>query len=322
MFVDESVMERSMKRAVIDIGTNSVLMLIAEPQADGSLKALQDQAKTARLGEGLATTGLLSEAAMARTLAILRGYRQKIQAEDISDIICFGTAALRRASNAQDFITQVQQQLSLNIQVLSGEEEAHYTFAGAMSASQADQAVAIDIGGGSTEVVYGSRTQGISFQQSFPVGAVTLKEQLSLASQISVAERDRALTHLQSQFKNLQPAHNASVLFTGGTATTLPALEKRLTSYDIAQIEGTELSPVQIQHLYDRLNGMEVEARSQLPAMEPGRADIILPALLILQALLRQLWPDTWSTDPTPASLLCTVRGARYGILLDPTKDQ
>ncbi len=301
-----------MKRAVIDIGTNSVLLLIAEQNADGTVQALTDQARTARLGESLATTGLLSNTAMARTLSILRDYAQAIEGADVSDVTCFGTAALRRAQNAQTFIQQVQQQLGWSVRVLSGEEEARYAFAGAMSAAATNSAVVIDIGGGSTEVVYGSRSQGVTSEQSFPMGAVTLKDQLSLASQISEGERDRAQTHLQAIFKALHLANNATLLFTGGTATTLPALEKQLTTYKIAKIEGTQLTSTKIQSLYDRLNGMALEQRSQLPGMEPGRADIILPALLILQAILSQLWPE----NSPPSSLTCTVRGARYGILL------
>ncbi len=301
-----------MKRAVIDIGTNSVLMLITKQGKDGHLNAITDQAKTARLGEGLAATGNLSEAAMARTLAILQDYAKAIQSEGVSDVTCFGTAALRRAENSQTFIQQVQQQLGWTVQVLSGKEEARYAFAGAMSAAEADSAVVIDIGGGSTEVVYGDR-EGVICDSSFPIGAVTLKDQLSLDSQISEGERDRALAHLQELFKALYPANSAAILFTGGTATTLPALEKQLTTYDIAQIERTQLTAAKIQSLYDRLNGMSLEARSQLPGMEPGRADIIQPAILILQALLTQLMA------PESAQLTCTVRGARYGILLSPS---
>lgn len=300
----------SQPRAVIDIGTNSVLMLIAEQGADIQLKVITDQAKTARLGEGLASTGLLSKIAMARTLAILQDYATIIQASGVSDVICFGTAALRRAANAQTFIQQVQQPLGWSVRVLSGEEEAHYAFAGAMSAATANAAVVIDIGGGSTEVVYGSRSQGVTSEQSFPIGAVTLKDQLSLASQISEGERYRALAHLKTVFKDLPPANNSSILFTGGTATTLPALEKQLATYDIDQIEGTQLTAAKIQSLYDRLNGMGLEQRSQLPGLEPGRADIIQPAILILQTLLTQLM------SPESAQLTCTIRGARYGILL------
>ncbi len=300
-----------MKRAVIDIGTNSVLLLVAEQKSDGTLQAITDQAKTARLGEGLAATGLLSATAMTRTLAILQDYNQNIQAEGVRDVICFGTAALRRAENSQTFIQQVQQQLGWTVQVLSGKEEARYAFIGAMSATDADSAVVIDIGGGSTEVVYGSLSQGVTSEQSFPIGAVTLKDQLSLGSQISGGERDRAVAHLQEPFKALSPANSAAILFTGGTATTLPALEKQLTTYDIDQIEGTQLTTAKIQNLYEHLNGMGIEARSQLPGMEAGRADIILPALLLLEALLSQLLPQT------PKPITCTVRGARYGILLN-----
>jgi len=305
-----------MKRAVIDIGTNSVLMLIAEQSTNGQIQAITDQAKTARLGEGLAATGLLSDTAMARTLAILQGYAEAIATEVVSEVICFGTAALRRAENAQDFIGQVKQQLGWTVRVLSGEEEAEYTFAGVMTTTSPRQetAIAIDIGGGSTEVVYGSRPQGITFQQSFPVGAVTLKDQFQLNDTIPTEQQEAVLADLHELFQHLEPANDRHVLFTGGTATTMPALQLRRSAYEeLWQLNDTFVFSSQgVEKLYQKLNQLSLEARSQLHGMEPGRADIILPALLILKALLNKFWPE----NPPLLSLTCTARGARYGILL------
>lgn len=304
--------------AAIDIGTNSILLLIAEREG-GQLRALTDQAKTARLGEDLAQTGILQARAMERAIAILQDYAKTLAAHNVTDITCFGTAALRRAGNAEVFCDRVQEIFGWPVRVLSGQEEAFYTFKGVMSSVSVDPAVpqqegaaiAIDIGGGSTEVIAGV-PGNIAFEQSFPVGAVLLKDQFAIPGQISEELREAIARHLQAQFIDLFDMGLArepiTVLVTGGTATTLAALALKLKTYDIEKIDGYRLSLEQIEAIFAALNQMTGEARARIPGMETGRADIILPALLILLGLCECLKTQV---------ITVTVRGARYGILLD-----
>jgi exopolyphosphatase/guanosine-5'-triphosphate,3'-diphosphate pyrophosphatase len=293
--------------AAIDIGSNSILLLVAEHRPEGLLPLI-DLAQTVRLGEGVAATGKLSDAAMARTLAGLAAYAVRLQAFSISRVVCFGTAALRRAGNAAGFIEQVQQRFGWEVQVLSGDDEARYTFQGILSALPVGtaRAVAIDIGGGSTEVIYGTPT-AITYQQSFPVGAVSLKEQFDLTDPISATQQQAIQTRLAASFASLPAPLSAPCLVTGGTATTLAALALQLTCYDIQRIEGYAMGRTDIAELYDTLNALTQAERSRLPGMEAGRADIILPALLILLTLMERLQAKR---------VQVTVRGVRYGVLL------
>ncbi len=299
--------------AAIDIGTNSILLLIARKQGTG-LEAITDLARTARLGEDLAQTGVLKDEAMERAIAILQDYASILATHNVTEITCFGTAALRRAGNAREFCDRVQQTFGWPIRVLSGQEEALYTFKGVMSSAQAnpaspqvdDSAIAIDIGGGSTEVIAGS-ADTITFEQSIPVGAVVLKDQFAIPGQIDAALQQAIATHLQSQFADVPQGTNTTVLVTGGTATTLAALELKLTTYDVKRIDGHPLTQNCIEAVFRQLNGMTKKERTKIPGMEAGRADIILPALLILRFLCDRLKTQTMTV---------TVRGARYGILL------
>ncbi|NEQ48770.1 MAG: hypothetical protein F6K11_01375 [Leptolyngbya sp. SIO3F4] len=304
--------------AAIDIGTNSILLLVAKKftqssplNSKPSLVPLIDQAQTVRLGENLISTNSLSEQAIERTLTVLQTYLKAAKSYSPSKIVCFGTEALRRAKNSEVFCQRVNQELGLSPRILSPMEEAHYTFQGVLSSfnrsTQDTTKLVIDIGGGSTEIIYGTDS-ALTYQQSFPIGAVTTKEKF----QIGVNGLHRDISNLQTYIRDFfQELPNISqetlVVLTGGTATTLAALDQRLTNYDIAAIDGYCMDYSAIERWYDQLAQISLEKRTTLKGMEAGRADIILPALLILITLLTIL---------NIKRVQISIRGARYGILL------
>lgn len=319
---------------IIDIGTNSILLLIASKATSTdtpisnlssplglqqpSLIPLIDQAKTVRLGENLMATGLLSTPAIERTVAGLRTYLKIVEPYSPLQIFCFGTEALRRAKNTDVFRQRLKQELGLNLYILSPSEEAQYTFQGALSSlrtlnslkntTQDINSLVIDIGGGSTEIVYGN-SKTINYQKSFPVGAVVAKEVFQLNSNITSTELATLKRYIQELIHPLpQIALGSNVLLTGGTATTLAALAQKLTAYNLKAIDGYRIQYSTIQAQYNQLNQLSLKERSTLPGMEPGRADIILPAIAILLTLLNSLNINTAQIS---------VRGARYGLLLD-----
>lgn len=314
--------------AAIDIGTNSILLLIVSKAAttndhsstlasslslkQPSLTPLIDQAQTVRLGENLMATGLLSTLAMERTIAGLRTYLKIVESYSPTQIFCFGTEALRRAKNTDVFRQRLNQELGLDLRILSPNEEAQYTFQGAVSSlkdtAQAINSLVIDIGGGSTEIVYGNSTT-ITYQASFPVGAVVAKEVFQLKDNITSTELTTLKRYIQKLIYPLpQITLGSNVLLTGGTATTLAALDQRLTAYSFEAIDGHLIQYSTIQAQYNRLNQLSLRERAALPGMEPGRADIILPAIAILLTLF-----DGLNINIAQIS----VRGARYGLLLE-----
>ena len=298
--------------AAIDIGTNSILLLIVRRTSSPvpAIVPLVDQAQTVRLGQNLLATGQLSGPAMDRTLAGLRKYCKTLQTFSPAEVICFGTEALRRASNTAGFRQRLSRELDLDLRLLSPAEEACYTFIGALSSLKelsSDNYLVIDIGGGSTEIVYGT-AEAIEYQESFAIGAVIAKEQFSLKERIDSADLYRLQNHGKNYWKQLPiVSQSATVLLTGGTATTLAAIAQQLTDYDIAAIDGYRTSTPAIGRLYSQLNQLSVAERAALPGMEPGRADIISSALILLLTLLEHFSINT---------VQISVRGARYGLLL------
>ncbi|MBT9311626.1 Ppx/GppA phosphatase family protein [Leptothoe kymatousa] len=301
----------------IDIGTNSILLLIATPAPameqgmPSALIPVIDRAQTVRLGENLIATGCLADAAMARTLAGLTDYVALARTFSPTKMICFGTAALRRAQNSDYFCGQIKHRLNLDVRILSPAEEAHYTFKGALSSLSSihhqTPYLVIDIGGGSTEIVYG-RGDKIEYQTSVPLGAVVVQERYQLSQQISTDQFEYLRSQIGGLFQQLPTIKpETTVLLTGGTATTLAALSQKLQRYDIDAIDGYPLTRPAITTLYQQLNQRSLQQRENLPGMEPGRADIILPALLILLTLLEHFDSDR---------IQVSVRGARYGLLL------
>lgn len=295
--------------AVIDIGTHSALLLVAET-AGGSLRPLLDEARTTRLGAGLKDSQRISPEAQARLLQVLATYEAILSEYEIERLLCFGTAVFRHARNAAEVLQQIQLKLGWPVQVLSGQQEAEYTFKGVLQTQLADpaggSAIAVDIGGGSTEVIFGSR-RAIAQCWSFPVGALSLQEQFQLGESIDSQTAAAIDRFLEDCFGPLLPPEPAApMIVTGGTATTLAALMLELQSYDISRIDGCQFSQAQLAVMYSELNQLTVSQRADLPGMEAGRAEVILPAMRILQGLLHRLQAQ---------AITVTVRGARYGLL-------
>lgn len=297
--------------AVIDIGTHSALLLIAD--VNERVTPLLDEARTTYLGAGVKETRQISSEAQTRLLTVLTSYAAILSEYEVDDVICYATAAFRYTQNAAACQQQIKTALGWSVRVLSGQEEAAYTFQGALEGiplelDQPQETVVIDIGGGSTEVIWGSHST-LERWWSLPVGAVLLKEQFSLEECLSAVERQAVDDYLDTQFQEIDlPAVPKNILVTGGTATTLAALLLDLTSYDINKIDGCAIAYPQIESLYEELNRLSLAQRADLPGMEAGRAAVILPAIRILLRLLARLGAD---------QITVTVRGARYGILKD-----
>lgn len=298
--------------AVIDIGTHSALLLIAN-LTHNQVLPIVDIATTTKLGEGLAQTGQISQAAMVRLLAVLADYQTRLTAYAIDQVQVVGTAVFRQAHNAQSCQAQIQQRLGWPLSILTEDEEATYAFRGMQQLVRShgpipgDQPiVAIDMGGGSTEIIYGDAT-GIHWQWSLPVGAMTLKDQYVSSETLSVAVAGRLDDHLMQLLQPLPlPLPSWPVIVTGGTVTTLASLKLELSQYSWKHIDGFCCTVPELDMLYRELNQLSVVQRQDLVGMEPGRADVILPALRLLLALLNHFNRDT---------MIITVRGVRYGLL-------
>ncbi|HMB16922.1 MAG TPA: Ppx/GppA phosphatase family protein [Pelovirga sp.] len=272
-----------MMQATLDIGSNTVRMLIGSC-ADGLLQPCLYERRITRLGGGLSSADGLSAIAMTRTIAALKDFSDILNINQAQCLRAVGTAALRRAENSQQFIEQVYQQTGINIDVIDGDEEARLTTLGVLSVIVPcpDNALIVDIGGGSTELIYFKAGQ-ILVQQSFPIGVVRLAEEYSNHDQRQHAIEATLGDDCRQRFSPL--SEPLELIGTAGTITTLAAMDLKLSHYDPAVINNHRLSVAWMKILYAQLKMLPAMERERLAGMEPGRGDLILPGLQLVTAI-------------------------------------
>ncbi len=292
-------------RAVIDIGTNTVLLLLARRHADGSLDILEDRARIARLGEGAGASGHLTPAAIARTLDVLRDQVAHAHAAGARDLQVVATAGVRMAANRADFLEPAAAVAGAPIRVLTGDEEARLSYLSVAREHGPGALRVLDIGGGSTELVAGDGTT-ITQARSHPMGSVRDTERfvhtdppgLATAHAIEAAARER--------FGDQPLAPHGILHALAGTATTTAALLLDLPAYDRARVDGSRFSAGQVRALRDRLAELDQARRAAHPCLPARRADVIVAGISILLAALAHCGADT---------LVVRDRGLRYALI-------
>lgn len=304
-----------MKRAAaIDIGTNSVLLTVAELSESGGTRALVpvvERARITRLGEGVDRNRLLAPAAVERTLACLRDYAAELRALRVSELYVVGTSALRDAGGGPDFVDRALALLGTRPRVIDGREEAELTFDGALSGiALSGEVTVFDVGGGSTEVIHGllePSSRRIDSAVSLDIGSVRLFERHSSSDPPSTRELADAEHDIDQALATVPPPRAGSTLVgVAGTVTTLAALAQKLATYEPARVHGARLELASVETLYEKLRSLPVESRRSLPGLEPMRADVIVFGALIVRSVLK------WSMAP---ALIASDRGVRWGLL-------
>jgi exopolyphosphatase/guanosine-5'-triphosphate,3'-diphosphate pyrophosphatase len=279
-----------MRVAAIDCGTNSIRLLVADV-VDGRLTDVDRRMEVVRLGEGVDRTGRLSPAALARTEKALAGYAAEIAERDVAKVRMCATSASRDAENAQEFRDMVRGVLGVDPEVITGDEEARLSFAGAVAGLTAEQPyLIVDIGGGSTEFVTGSAD--VEHAISMDIGCVRMTERHLHAdpptgAEVLAAERDiRAAVDVALA---AVPGREArSLVGLAGTVTTVVALAQGLPSYDATRIHHARVTYEQVAAVTSDLLKMSVAERRSLPVMHPGRADVIGGGALILRIIMER----------------------------------
>jgi exopolyphosphatase / guanosine-5'-triphosphate,3'-diphosphate pyrophosphatase len=300
-----------MRVATIDIGTNTVLLLVAERGADGVLRAVEERATITRLGEGVDRTKTLARAAIERTLACLEQYASLVRGAGADRVAVVGTSAMRDAGGSEELRTNVLATLGVEARVISGEEEARLTFRGALSGLPRDMPgdiAVFDIGGGSTEVVIGcpGSPPSLAFAESFDVGSVRLTERHVTHDPPTPQERDVITRAAREAFARVPPLPGARVpIGIAGTVTTLAATSLALVPYDGARIHGHVMSRSELESTVAGLARLDVASRRNVPGIEPKRADVIVAGGLIALGLV-----DHWGAN----AIRVSDRGVRWGL--------
>ncbi len=296
-----------MSYAAIDVGTNSVKMLIGSVAEDRVVPELQ-RSHITRLGQGLQASGAISADAADRTIEALAGLRKLAEERMARQVAAVGTQALRSAKNADEFLDRCLREAGLAVRILTGEEEARLAFLGASWAAQTARAAAVDIGGGSTEVMTGTRSS-LERWWSLPMGAVTLTEQF-LKTDPPTDEEMRLMSgavekHLRAV--DLQAGPQMELVGVGGTVAALMAMAIRK-----AKSDPRATSPVRIP--FDEVSSMAINlsikttAEREEMGLERGRADIIVAGAWILTSVMSRIGAT---------AMRASVHGLRHGLLIE-----
>jgi exopolyphosphatase/guanosine-5'-triphosphate,3'-diphosphate pyrophosphatase len=294
-----------MRVAAIDIGTNTVLLLVAEPGQGGALVPVAERATITRLGEGVDRSRRLAAAAVGRTRACLEDYARLVRELGADRIAVVGTSAMRDAAGGEELRGHVRTLFGVDAKVLSGDEEARLTFRGALSGlglSAVGQVGVFDIGGGSTEVVLGSMNGGsplLSFSESFDVGSVRLTERHG-------EDRDALTAAARAAFAGVPrlPSDHFPVGI-AGTMTTLAAVSLGLEPYAGEEVHGHVMDREDLAQVLDRLASLDLATRQHVRGMEPKRADVIIAGACLALCLL-----EHWSAR----KVVISDRGVRWGL--------
>jgi exopolyphosphatase/guanosine-5'-triphosphate,3'-diphosphate pyrophosphatase len=313
----------SQRRAVIDVGTNSVKLLIADVDGSRITPVLETSTQT-RLGAGFYATRKLQPAAIAGTAAAVAYYSANAAALGTATVRVIGTSAMRDALNAADLTAAVRRESGLPIQILSGEEEAEWVFRGVASDPKIARlpVLILDVGGGSTEFIVGENSEP-RFCRSYPMGTVRLLEQLRPADPpgLDALNRCRAVLRefLEQQVvPDLEPAlrqchSEAQLVGTSGTASILARMEARADDFNREQIEATILPAARLRALLEAQWQLPLAARRRTPGLPPDRADVIITGMAIYEAIMARF---------CFARLRISTRGLRYWALLRPPEIQ
>ncbi len=282
-----------MRVAVVDIGTNSTRLLLADVRPDGALQELLRSSQVTRLGEGVDSNGRLSDAAIERTCDVIANYRQAIDERGAERNLAVLTSAVRDAANGPQFLARVRQEFELDARILSGDEEAQLMFLGAMSTrggQREENTVVIDIGGGSTEFVVGSGS-AVRFHVSVQAGVVRMSERHIHSDPPAPAELQRLAAETRTLFATAVPSDVRAAVTQGiavaGTATSAAAIAQELEPYDPARVDGYQLALATVELLLARLAEMTEEQRRRVVGLHPDRAPTIVAGMILLSAAMR-----------------------------------
>ncbi len=317
----------SVRRAVIDVGTNSIKLLVADV-AGQEVRPVWEESKQTRLGQGLYETRQLRPEPIAKTAEAVAGFVLRARQRQAVSVRIIATSAARDALNAAALSSAIEQCCGLKVEIISGELEADWAFEGVTTDPTLSDAplLLMDIGGGSAQFIVGQDGRR-SFRQSVPMGTVRLLEQLPVSDPPRPAEfvacrdwlraflREHVAPKLKPALREQQPplsGRQMQLVGTGGTASILGRIEARLDSFDRERLEATCLSRARVRQHEQRLWSLPLAQRQQIIGLPPNRADVILAGVAIFAAVM-----DEFDFD----QLRVSTRGLRFAAVRGEAAD-
>lgn len=294
--------------ATLDIGTNTVLLLVAEP--DGArFRPVVERAEITRLGKGVDRTGRLADEAIEATVAAVTRFAEEARALGASEIACVATSASRDAANGAVFRERLQREAGVTAEIISGDLEAALTYRSATREVGTGAPLAVlDIGGGSTELVLGDAGQ-VRFQKSFDIGSVRLTERFVRSDPPAAAEQEAMAGYVDGILAEApSPPPGFRLVGIAGTVTTVYAVRHGIEPYDSTRVHLATMPFDEVRAERERYFALTVEQRRALRGMEPKRADVIAAGALILERAMARLGAS---------EVVVSDRGIRWGLLYE-----
>lgn len=295
------------KYAVIDIGSNSILLLIAELTASCEIKIIKEEFGTGRLSKDLNKTGFISNESLNKSLGIIGSQIEIAKKENVDDIFLVGTQALRIARNRKEIMERIEKKFGYQVDVVDQEKEASLSFKAAIWDKKDKDFLVIDIGGASTEISLGTKEKNNKIFK-FDIGCVLANEKLK-KDPPEKNEIQKLVQEISEKFINLKKLRGELVpIGVGGTITTLVSIFKQQTDYNREKIHGVKLTKETINSILNNFISLPLEQRKKIPGLPEDRADIIIGGTLILQKFLDVLGCS---------QIQVSVYGLRFGYFLD-----
>lgn len=285
------------KIAAIDIGTNSMRLLLCEIVGNSIAKKEKELIVT-RIGKDVSKTGLITDKALVRNIDALKYFKNKADRYGAQEVYTIATSAVRDALNGKAFAADARSQVGVDVRIISGEEEAELGLKGVMSEIEnaEDCVLVIDVGGGSTELVLGSKDK-LEYSVSIPAGAVRMTEQFVTGNPISIENTVNMKNKLNELFREpleyLGKKRIDKVIAIGGTATTTAAIFHGLSIYNPEIVHNTVINTSIIDSTFRMLKDMTIQERCGVKGLQKERADVIPAGMYILQHLVEGLKKDS-----------------------------
>lgn len=280
------------KIAIIDLGSNTARLLIVDVMDNGHFYIVDQLKEAPRLGEGMEKDGFLKPARIHETINTLKMFRKLCDVNGIERVIAVATAAVRRAKNQRSFLDEVSATCGIKLRVLTAEEEALYVYRGVINTMDIPKGIILEIGGGSTKVVYYNRRNLLNFE-TLPFGAITLTEMFSGEGMSPTEQANKIEQYVTEQLdkiewlKNVDP--EVQMIGVGGSFRNLCRMTKIMKKYPLKTIHNYVINENDFNHVYDLLKGLDLDKKKKIKGLSSGRADILPSALAATAAFKKYM---------------------------------
>ncbi|WP_456279279.1 Ppx/GppA phosphatase family protein [Bacillus sp. AK128] len=281
------------KVGIIDVGSNSIRLVIYEKNKGLRYKEIENIKAVARLRNYLNGTGILDDEGVQVLIETLQSFQVITRHHQLTEVKCVGTAAIRQAVNQEYILDMVSEKTDFTMTVLSEYEEAYYGFLAVVNSTSFENGITVDIGGGSTEITL-FQNRKLKFYHSFPFGVISLKKQFFDGEVPTYTELLTLRSFLERQFKGLHWIMNQSlpIIGIGGSARNVVQIHQQMRNYPIAGLHQFELNGADIDHISETLTPLTITELQKIEGLSKDRADVIIPAIEVFNTILQVVRSD------------------------------